>query len=488
MPYAGLPADQTAKLEACVRHVMAQGRDKASAIGICRSAMKMSSTYAFEPFSTLDGVLSGKPFKMLPIGKWYRGERTLDITPDRAQAIAANLKAGLPRFRVPINENHGEGLGKVGTVSDAEYLPDGADGPGLYATRYELTDAGKKLVADKRYDAVSPEMVWTLNDGAQYQDPTTGAYHDNVMVGLALTAVPFFGHDNVALFSAHTPADGTSQAVAALRAAIAVHTKHMASDAKPSAASAAEAMKFLQAALTALTGEGGAETEMNHVTKWEEFKAWIDNLLSRGTDTNREQTATDADRNEGDQDMINPITPEEFAALKAKADESAALKTKVEALEAKAGEADKFKAELVAMKTAADKFAAAFAAEQKARRLDAITAECERFRALPAKTADLAACLLALEEKAPEEFKFIKGLLSATDKALGQSALFAQMTDARGGNTDGEPETFDGAVEKVLKDEFKGDRAQYRAAMTRAEALHPDLFSVYKATVAGHRR
>ena len=160
----------------------------------------MPELLAFEPFSTLQGVLDGKPIKIMPVGTFYRDSRKLVITPERLQSFEANLKAGLPRFKVPINENHA-GVGKVGTVSDVAYLEAGPDGAGLYATGYELTEAGRKLIADKRFDAVSPETVWTLNDGATYQDPTTGKKHDNVLVGLALTDRPFFGHDNVALFS-----------------------------------------------------------------------------------------------------------------------------------------------------------------------------------------------------------------------------------------------------------------------------------------------
>ena len=166
--------------------------------------MSDAALYAFEPFGSLDGVLAGAPIKIMPVGTFYRDSRKLTITPERLQEFAANVAAGLPRFRIPINENHG-GVGKVGTVSAIAYMPLGPDGDGLYATEYELTDAGKQLVTSKRFDAVSPEAVWTLNDGAKYQDPQTGKKHDNVLVGLALTDRPFFGHDNVATQSSRQP-------------------------------------------------------------------------------------------------------------------------------------------------------------------------------------------------------------------------------------------------------------------------------------------
>ena len=150
------------------------------------SGNEKSERYAFEPFGTLDSVLSGAPIRIMPIGTFYRGERKLEITEADLKQIADNVKLGLPRFRIPINENH-SGLGKVGTVSAVEYQANGVDGAGLYATQYELTDEGKKLIQQKRFDAVSPEVVWSKNEGAKYQDPQTGEYHDNVLIGMALT-------------------------------------------------------------------------------------------------------------------------------------------------------------------------------------------------------------------------------------------------------------------------------------------------------------
>ncbi len=160
--------------------------------------------YAFEPFGTMEDVISGKPIKIMPVGTFYRGDRVLTITADDLREIERNTARGLPRFRIPINENH-QGVGKVGTVNAVKFLDTGADGAGLYATDYELTEEGKRLVAQKRFDSVSPEVIWKKNDGALYQDPQTGNKVNGVLVGLALTDRPFFGHDNVALFSANAP-------------------------------------------------------------------------------------------------------------------------------------------------------------------------------------------------------------------------------------------------------------------------------------------
>jgi len=158
-----------------------------------------SEKYGFEPFGTLAGVLSGEPVKIMPLGKFFRDERVLDITEADLQEIALNFNAKLPRFRVPINENH-QTDGKIGTVKAVEFRRDGADGAGLYAS-LDLTDDGKDLLQRGRYDAVSPEMVWQKN-GASYQDPQTGKRFSNVLVGLAVCDKPFFSHEHVALFTA----------------------------------------------------------------------------------------------------------------------------------------------------------------------------------------------------------------------------------------------------------------------------------------------
>ncbi len=41
-----------------------------------------SEKYAFEPFGTVQGVLNGEPIKIMPMGKFYRDDRVLNITKD----------------------------------------------------------------------------------------------------------------------------------------------------------------------------------------------------------------------------------------------------------------------------------------------------------------------------------------------------------------------------------------------------------------------
>ena len=118
--------------------------------------------------------------------------------------MARNFAAGLPRFRIPINLDHEDKGGKIGTIKNLQYLPDGPKGSGLYATEYEFEEKGLEAIEEDGYDAVSAEVVWTIGgeNAGKYQDPETGNEFDNVLVGMALTPKPFFGHNQVALFCA----------------------------------------------------------------------------------------------------------------------------------------------------------------------------------------------------------------------------------------------------------------------------------------------
>jgi len=153
---------------------------------------------AFDPFAKFE---SGKPIRIIPEGKWYRGERTLDLTEQILQQIETNFNEGLPRYRVGINLNHEDDKGKVGDIRKIVYMPDGPGGAGIYATDYEFTEKGLKAIEEDGYDGVSAEMVWSINQGSMFQDPETGNEFDNVLVGVALTPHPFFGHEHVALYS-----------------------------------------------------------------------------------------------------------------------------------------------------------------------------------------------------------------------------------------------------------------------------------------------
>ena len=153
---------------------------------------------AFEPFAK---VANGDPIKLMPIGKWHRGDRELDITKTLLEEVIANFEAGRPLHKIGIDLDHAEGAGKVGDVTKIAFL-EGKDAPrgdGLYITDYDLTEKGVKAVTEDGYDAVSAEIVWSIA-GSMYQDPRDGTEYDNVLTGVALTPRPFFGRD-VAIYS-----------------------------------------------------------------------------------------------------------------------------------------------------------------------------------------------------------------------------------------------------------------------------------------------
>jgi hypothetical protein len=385
-----------------------------------------SQTIAFEPFGTLDGVLAGAPIKIMPIGTFYRGKRRIDIAAADLQMIAANLKAGLPRFRVPINENH-SGIGKIGTVFDVAFDPHGADGPGLYATKYDLTDAGRKLLQEKRFDAVSPEMIWSKND-AKYQDPQTGVEHDNVIVGLALTERPFFGHDNVALFS---------------------ETQEATMADTPDVKKPGKFQRFkdlMGQMLKMLDEEEQAEGEPEAPVAAAQMNA-----------ANTQEAETMSDKT---QTPPETFTAEEFATLKAKAAQVDALKA----------QADTFAAQLTETRTA-------LAKTQRERDLDRMVQHADQFMAIPGTAAEIGEKLLTLQEKDPALFTYFDELLGTLDKQLAQSELFAQHTSAQP-EGDG-ADSFEGLAEQILVKDFKGDKAHYVEAMKAAETQRPDLAKTY---------
>ena len=174
---------------------MAQGHSKSRAIAMCRTSMKMSEKPMIrwvEPFA----YQAGKPFRVMPLGTFKRGERTLTITKDNLQQMAANFENGRPRWKVPVYFGHPTAEQpdppKAGNIASVEVRDDG-----LYAVP-EYTDKGKASVEGGEYQFVSPGVLWDKN-GSAYVDEQ-GRQFDNVIEHVALTNRPFFGQ-HVALFS-----------------------------------------------------------------------------------------------------------------------------------------------------------------------------------------------------------------------------------------------------------------------------------------------
>ena len=491
-----------------------------------------SEKYGFEPFGTLAGVLSGEPVKIMPLGKFFRDERILDITEADLQEIALNFNAKLPRFRVPINENH-QTDGKIGTVKAVEFRKDGADGAGLYAS-LDLTDDGKDLLQRGRYDAVSPEMVWQKN-GASYQDPQTGKRFSNVLVGLAVCDKPFFSHEHVALFTAFpdqyrefTPearkalADSGAALPDGSYPIVTVADLANAIQAVGRATNRAQVMAHIKKRARALGAEdrlppewmadhqpgdtpapalgAGVPMDMdkpkrhNGYTKLRELmKAKFDELMAMVKDE------------DGDGELDMPMMPDMPAAKKMgshpAADRAAAIIKGVETMTTAVTDkappatpdllsitpeqfaeftAAKSKAEALATQVTAqsaqiDAFAAQLATEKRAHRLGEWRQTVkETFTALGVKVDEMAEKFLAIEEQSPELAKYFVDLLKQADTAMAQAALFGQVTHTGGGS--GNVESFADLAEKILADKYDGDTSKVTLAQAEARKQRPDLF------------
>lgn len=127
------------------------------------------------------------------VGEWnFRdsyGQR--EITDDDLDAIVSNFQRDARRQDIPllVNEEHAEppagadlssyvGPGAVGYITKLE-----RDGDTVYAD-VEPNRLGAQLLADDRYRAVSPELMWN------WIDPETDEAWGKTAVGLALTTVP----------------------------------------------------------------------------------------------------------------------------------------------------------------------------------------------------------------------------------------------------------------------------------------------------------
>lgn len=106
----------------------------------------------------------------------HMGVRKFDRT--TAQTVVQNFKNNIIQRDVPVNVEHSRLHGRVGRVVELDVRDDG-----LYA-KLELSPLGKKLLSEKRFRYLSPEIAW------EWKHPFTGKTHKNVLVGLALTNYP----------------------------------------------------------------------------------------------------------------------------------------------------------------------------------------------------------------------------------------------------------------------------------------------------------
>lgn len=413
----------------------------------------ISLKLAFEPFAKFE---QGTPIRIFPEGTWYRGKRKLEVTKERLMEMVKNFAAGLPRFRIPINLDHETNGGKVGTIKDLQYLPNGPRGSGLYATEYEFTEKGLEAIEENGYDAVSAEVVWTIGgeNAGKYQDPETGTEFDNVLVGMALTPKPFFGHNNVALFCADQP--------------VAAETP------LGGAKSFAEYDKYL-----------GEEEERSRITNLHYiYRTCFDNIWNdpfidlttkveavnkltkefRGKVSSGDEYAKDNSAQEetmSDKKKVT-MTQEEFDTLEAKAkfDGVQVSQKDFDALSAKATLADEQKVEL-------DKLI-----EDKAKaKSEAHAAELRKvadaFEALPVEVDEFVAHMTAIDSAGEEAVAWFKAQFAAFDVALKAAGIFKET----GTDQEREVSTTAGileSVDQIIKDEFDGDASKYAEALELA--------------------
>lgn len=135
-------------------------------------------------------ALSGEPVVVLPVGTFFRGGKSRDVTPDVVSQFAANFanrqRVGIRRSRVAVDIDHAGGA--VGWYKDVMATPDGL------AASFSWTRKGREALEAGEYAYFSPTVYW------EQVDRETGETVHNQIAGGALTNYPFFG-DATALYS-----------------------------------------------------------------------------------------------------------------------------------------------------------------------------------------------------------------------------------------------------------------------------------------------
>jgi hypothetical protein len=411
---------------------------------------------AFEPFAKME---PGKAIKLLPTGTWYRGKRVLELTADRLRQIEDNFKKGLPRFRVGFSLDHAEDRGKVGDIEDVAYMGDAPDGPGLYATRYNLTERGVKALEMDGYDAVSAEVVWTLN-GATYQDPQTGSEHDNVLVGAAFTPRPFFGHSQVALYSAdqkkgEAMADEMTilQRIEAAIDNIRTHVFHLPTADEFAVWDTAFINDLPDSAFLFIEDGGEKDADGKTVPRGlrhfpvRDTAGAVDlphlrnalaripqSALSPEQKANALGKAHAMAKDKGVGEAAQTMAAEEAAKEAEKMAEALEAEKFTEQLKAKDVEIERLTAEAKEASGKAEKLEAESKAAKLEQRKGELKAEAEAFKALPMKTEEYVEKFVALEEKDPETAKWLKAQFAAFDVAMKEAGLLREIGSEREGD------------------------------------------------------
>ena len=447
----------------------------AEAVGQMRAIMareSMSQVLWVDPFEYIEG----KAFRIFPIKKAKRGEREIDVTRERLTQMKENYDSDRPRWRIPIYAGHPTDTQpdppKLGNASQLELRDDG-----LYVIP-EFTGEGKSLVEDGKYQYCSPGVLWSVN-GSLYTDEQ-GNEFDNVIDHIALTNKPFWGKETM-VFSSDPNlirAGDEAEEIVGRLSKLEDQFREFDTEMREKMAKSGMAMDDgsypienegdLKNAIQAFGRAKNPAAVKAHIKKRAKALGKTDLLPENWTDSTRSDIMSDT-----------VVTPEAFAELQGKfAEMNKALAEKDEKAEA-------FAVELKAAKEQADKFAEEnkaladkFAEEQKAHRLDALRIHADTFTHFPANRDEFAEKFYALEVANPELAKWVDEKFTSYETMAATGNLFEQVTNSTAKKG---VETFEDVIEKVLKDEFSGDRSKYGQAMDRATELQPDLAAKYLA-------
>lgn len=160
MPYPGVPDDKIADMESCVKKVMAEGKDKDSAIAICRDSIMGFTIEIVQDPTEINAVLGGSylPGELL---RWENMELArAEVNANRDELDNTNITSiaeTLPLM--PIDDEHKQdkvvGIFTAARNESGRLLTDGI----IYARRYpdiaELVMSGKKKPSIEAYADVA---------------------------------------------------------------------------------------------------------------------------------------------------------------------------------------------------------------------------------------------------------------------------------------------------------------------------------------------
>jgi hypothetical protein len=118
-------------------------------------------------------------FRIMPIGKFSRFGRRVEVTKQHIDNMARNFGIA-PPTRLPVTVEHEDTVGKFGYILGVQSRADG-----LYAS-IDWTARGRRALEDEAFDYYSPEVFWGPKD---YE----GAMFTDILWALTMTNHPYFG-------------------------------------------------------------------------------------------------------------------------------------------------------------------------------------------------------------------------------------------------------------------------------------------------------